>query len=663
LFVNLHVLNSENLYITTAYLANNMRHLRFSLLVFGLLALAGAQFAPASVFAAANRSEADDDATYRALLWTEDDFNAMTVIDANNDGYTWTYYDDEAAARIRANRDGETPKDDWLITPGLQLQAGREYRVTLDVRARKGDAPETFELKMGREATADAMTATLIEPTAVVSLDGIRFVAVVTIEEDGTYYIGTHAISDPGMSYFYFDYLAVSAPIDLNAPEAVANIELTPDADGAASMKMQFLAPTLSVAGAALTTDISVDIKRDDLLVATLENIAPGSTVTYADEFADYEGSANSPVGYHTWTFIPRNESGGGHKNSATAYVGINKPSAPTNVVAVETETVGEVTISWEAPSTDVDGYPLNPDKVTYTITEYITGVDIAADISSLSYTYRAVGEGETQDFRRYIVTASTEGGVGGYASSQMIAVGPAFTVPFHESLADGHVESLLGITTLAGSPAWYLLNDDSFEDIVAQDEDNGMIGMYGTAVGTSGMLYTGKISLAEVAHPIASLYTYPISETDENTVGIVVICDGEESLVEEIAVNDLIEDDLDWVKLTADLSEYSGKTIELGVVATLVSHYWVLLDNINIEAESSAIESVCSDNAEAGAAVSAEGSTLRVDGEGNYRISVAYIAGRRYFNGLARLPFNLTVAPGVYIVTIGNTPHKLAVR
>ena len=50
-------------------------------------------------------------------------------------------------------------------------------------------------------------------------------------------------------------------------------------------------------------------------------------------------------------------------------YVGVNLPGSPTDITLAETSP-GVVSLTWKAPQYDVDGLPLNPDLVTYTIVQ-----------------------------------------------------------------------------------------------------------------------------------------------------------------------------------------------------------------------------------------------------------------------------------------------------
>ncbi len=569
-----------------------MQKFRLPLVASALVALFGAMNASA---AAPEKSSTmqhavgpkDDYATFQALLYTEDEFDEFTVIDANDDGYTWEYYDDEATARLRANSDKTTAKDDWLISPGIELKAGNEYRITLDMRARKNDKPETFELKIGKSATVAGMTTTIISPTECINPEGYRYVKFITVEEDGVYYIGTHAMSEPAMSYFYFDYLAVSAPISVNAPAAVSDITFSPDIDGEACVKISFTAPSTTVAGEALSENISVDILRDDNWVTTLKNIAPGATKTYYDWFSDYDDTEADPTGYHTWTILPSNTSGIGKRNSGQVYVGINKPGAPKNAVVTTTDNVGEVTITWEAPTVDVDGYPVNPEKITYTITE-VAGSEseaIVSGLTDLTYTYQAVAEGEQQDFKRYMVTACSKGGTGGYTTTDMIPVGAPFEFPFHESISGGTVDTLLGIYSLAGTPSWYRLKDGNIDGVSAQDSDNGFIGMYAEASGVAGMLYTGEISIENAENPVVSFYTYAFDAEDANNIEVSLTVDDEREVVKTVCVSDLMRNgETGWYKVTVPVSSYIGKTVELGIACYVTNYTWTVLDNIAIE-------------------------------------------------------------------------------
>lgn len=131
----------------------------------------------------------------------------FTVIDGNHDGVTWM-----------ANTMGQTADynwsvtnnaDDWLISPKINLHAGKTYKVTVTARSMAG-LLERFEAKLGNENTVEAMNETVIPATDVEAEDMTDFSGMVTIKNDGTYNVGIHAISDANNNGLYVKKLTVT---------------------------------------------------------------------------------------------------------------------------------------------------------------------------------------------------------------------------------------------------------------------------------------------------------------------------------------------------------------------------------------------------------------------------------------------------------------------
>lgn len=101
--------------------------------------------AAAIALSAAATGDPEQGGTYENNIMTEEEFDEFLIIDANNDNATWTYDEDNAEGRVRYNTDKTTPKDDWLISPAIHLEAGMEYKITIDMRVRNKE--EVFELK------------------------------------------------------------------------------------------------------------------------------------------------------------------------------------------------------------------------------------------------------------------------------------------------------------------------------------------------------------------------------------------------------------------------------------------------------------------------------------------------------------------------------------
>ena len=219
--------------------------------------------------------------------------------------------------------------DDYLVTLPIQLEAGKNYNVV--VNARNAGIDERFEVLLGTEPTADALTITVIGPTDVTTYDdmGEEYEGLFTVNEAGKYYIAIHAISEADKYRLTVNYLSIEFGPEPTAP-AAPGISVVADEQAALRAEITLTAPNTALNGDALTTNLErIDILRDGAVVGSVEHVVPGSSVVYVDE-PDY-------VGDHTYQAIPYNESGKGLKSEkVTVYVGPDVPSAVENLTAAD---------------------------------------------------------------------------------------------------------------------------------------------------------------------------------------------------------------------------------------------------------------------------------------------------------------------------------------
>lgn len=146
--------------------------------------------------------------------------NDYTILDANGDKNTW-YFNSGKMSYDYCPKAG----DDWLITPAIELEAGKTYEFSLQARSFASMYPERFEVKMGAEPTADAMATQVIAPTQVASDTMAPFTGKVKIETSGNYHFGVHAISDPDQFTLSVDDIKVveaedDSVTEITMPEA-----------------------------------------------------------------------------------------------------------------------------------------------------------------------------------------------------------------------------------------------------------------------------------------------------------------------------------------------------------------------------------------------------------------------------------------------------------
>ncbi len=203
----------------------------------------------------------------------------MTIIDANNNNKTWQAKD----GAMRCPYDGTMAMDDWMITPGIQLETGKGYELTIDAWVQSASYAEKIEVKIGKSATAADMTTTILPVTSLTNTEAQQIGALFSVSESGTYYIGIHAVSDKDTYYLYCDNLRISAPISGNTPAAVDDLTATPiGTDGKATIACH--APSKNIAGGNLTSLTKVEFWRGVTPIKTFENPTPGQALSFVDD-------------------------------------------------------------------------------------------------------------------------------------------------------------------------------------------------------------------------------------------------------------------------------------------------------------------------------------------------------------------------------------------
>ena len=626
-----------------------MKKRYFTLFATAAIALSGA----------AATGDPEQGGTYENNIMTQEQFDEFLIIDANDDGSTWTYDEDNAEGRVRYNTDKTTPKDDWLITPAIHLESGKEYKITIDMRVRNKE--EVFELKYGTERTAAGMTEEIIGPTTLVNSDGIRMIEFLTVETTGDYYIGIHAMSPADRSYIYFQYLGISSPVDVKAPGMVTDMKITPDIDGAGNAVVSFHTPAVTVGGDPLTEITYIELFRDKERIQTFTDPGIDVDFSWTDEFDDYaEYGDRDPMGNHSWSVLVYNNSGSGKRVTADGFIGINVPAPPETVNAVETANEGEVCITWTEASSDIAGNAIRPEKCTYNIYEISSGkpVEIVTGVTGLTYTYQAIENGNPQDMLKFAVTTTNEGGTSDYSNgSMLIAVGSPYTLPFAESFADGHLGHVFGIFYTSGNPTVYSMKDEG--DITSQDGDNGFLA-FGSEEAGSGYIRTGKITL-DIADPELRFWVLNNGDNDNRNMMGVSVFDSDEIFDHYSATISDLAESRQWGEAVVDLSNWTGKTVSLGFNCALINYQWIMLDNISIAAArpKDGLENVGND---AEASITSGEGYIEVCATDTV-VDVFTVDGRRVFSGHCEGSLHVDLARGLYVVRTANVSRRVVVR
>lgn len=509
-------------------------------------------------------------------------FTQHTVIDSNNDGKTWKYTSSKGTVYSYSSTNDA---DDWIISPAIYLETGKAYDFTAAAHAYSDKYPEKIEIKMGTSPEAEAMTTVLVEPTTVGGSD-YSMPAYLVPDVTGEYYIGFHAVTEAGQWDLTLVSYSISEPYGKTAPDAVTDLTVTPDFDGELEATISFTASSVTVTGASYEGNMKFVVLRNGESFKEL-TAAAGSVQTIQDKV--------SAPGNYTYTVEAYNTEGEqGRSASASSYVGPNVPNPPAIVKAVETAgKCGELTLSWEHATTDVDGNPLNPANLSYYVYLYDTQAKewqklTEQPIKDISYTFTAQAETAPQTFVQVGVLTVNRGVKGTYLQGAgLVPVGPAYTLPMALSKVEDVQNYIMGIDNWDGCE-FGMKADGDMNAVTSQDGDAQFF--YGERVGSStelgtgkgrGDLIFGKVSLEGAVHPVFSMYTWKITETDQTKLDIFVICDGEETLAGTITY----EGDTynQWTKKVISLEAFAGKTVQPIIRYHSSGLVYCFFDNIKI--------------------------------------------------------------------------------
>ena len=520
------------------------------------------------------------DVPYTADLTQPETFDIFTVIDANEDGSTWNWDD---TYHTNYNYSPDNAADDYLVMLPVQLEAGQNYSVI--VNAYNSGIDERFEVLLGTEPTAEALTTTIIEPTDVTTYEdmGEEYEGVFSVNEAGKYYLAVHAISDVDKYRLMVKYISIDFGAEPTAPAAPA-ISVVADEQAALRAEVSVTAPPVAVDGSQLTSNLTrIDILRDGTVVGCVEDVAPGATVVYVDE-PDY-------VGDHTYQAVPYNESGKGLKSEkVTLYVGPDVPCAVENLTAADGSDI--VALNWDkVGTTGENGGPVNPATVNYLVwSTYIEQgwTDYSIEKNELLATLTDAdaydvpfdtNEGE-QHVEYWIVETKNEANAeyDGMTSTTGLLVGAPYELPLVESFTDDELHYFWetnGTVMISAQSS-----DDDGSSMALLSEEEGVV-----------LFNSGKLDLEGLANPTL---VFDVASPDIQDLTIIgSVDDGEFTVLQE---NVSVGNSFTQVKVPLTALQ-GGRYARFGLVAEYVNaseiDHWegelvtmgdvLLVDNIHI--------------------------------------------------------------------------------
>lgn len=537
--------------------------------------------------AAARRADTDaSGAIVPPYLETFDDKNyfADKFVTENPDGGNKWYWSN---GTLRSPRSYDGPNNAWVIFPAMRLEGGKGYRLTLKATRAGTNSVETFNIKLGTAQNAAACSIMVADavtlPESQDLKDTVAVDAIMSVETSGIYYMAIQWTSPENNKYVYFDNITVSAPQDMGMPKEVTYMSVLAGENGAHKATVRFRTPSKDLKGTALTSLAKADIYRNGTLIKTVDNPPLNKFVTYEDEVPQ--------AGDYTYMVTVSNDKGTSKPVEKSAYIGVDYPAAISDVTITETATYGTVNVAWTAPAADVNGKPLDPQKVHYEVRHNVSSYPLigTTDPGVTNVKIKVMDPNTTQIFLSVIVVPVTERGATTGTASALIPVGSPYVIPYQDSFGTAGNHSM-AVRNISGTGQWRGFADD--DNLTDADGTGGYLGYAAQNQGATGLFHSARINLADAQNPEFTVYVYEIcsdpsqeSSLNRNEIQMVVCEEGSDQwvTVKSGTVHELVNNPRHWGRVRADLTPYKGKKIMVGLIAKSTHYPGTFFDQLRV--------------------------------------------------------------------------------
>lgn len=487
------------------------------------------------------------------------------------DGLGWDWGADWSTNNWYAacNNDGWTQANDYLIFPGLTLEAGKAYTVHFDAQSSSSSYWQNYEVLMAAgEAKLSNFTEAVMPNAVCYSEAWVNVEKEFEVAETNTYFLAIHCTSYAYNGYFNVDNFVVEE-VDPEKPAAVDAVIVTPGSKGALEATIAFSMPSATAAGVAYDSNkvLSYTVTRGEYIVAEGQDKA-GALVMEQD------GGLGLNNGIATYKVVIADQSHFSKEAEGRAYIGLDYP---TETVYIEITAEGnQVTMAWAPVTKGANGGYVGAKYNVYACpAQYSRGEKLNEEpLTACAYTFDWDVESGEQGEAWFCVTAvnDIDESYGAYAS---LAVGAPYALPFAESFADdAHVWSFGGDGGAAYIDRW-----GSF----CSDGDDAALTMYvwGWGEDCTAVATTGKICTAANAE-----LTFDYMTEANGTLNVELVTGDEDgNVVVTVEPIELEANSGGTVSLPAifdGVLDYS--CVKVSFVACLDATYqYLYIDNVNI--------------------------------------------------------------------------------
>lgn len=441
----------------------------------------------------------------------------------------------------------------------------------------------------------------------------------------------------------------IQSAVSPTAPEPVANFKVNFIKD-AYKGSCSFALPKNDVSGNELCGKLKYTLTSGKTILAQREG-APGASILLSIEL---ENGGNTP-----FTVVVQNEAGENSLPTSTyRWIGIDTPAAVSDLTL--NADGNELTLTWNLPETGINGGYVAQEKVRHIITRHPDDVVISDNFEGTSFTETI----ETAAMMNISYTVQPYVGTttGRATESNTVVIGSGLAVPFSEDLTKpGCIDFYTVVDANDDNFRWYY---SSYDECVIADYTTSRPTnddwLFSPAIHLEvGLNY--KLSLDLCSAGVRNWDTY---EQDDAYAGNIGVSIGKSTTVEAMTKTVIADTEVvsakRYILTSDDFSVDEDGDFYLGISHTGKSGYPGLnLYGIAMETTGSSDVADVSDSA--GIAVSTSGKTIEISNPAGIPVTVYTVAGNTVFTGNGSA--QLSVAPGVYLVSTPSHTHKILVR
>lgn len=508
---------------------------------------------------------------------------------ANATGYRFVNANGDHRAWVREWRydgylklEGNTyePHDDWMIAPPANMEAGKAYRLELNIRAHMPEYPERFSIWAGNDSTVEAMTH-LLQPEKLLydqERDHVEHVYFAP-KQSGKYHFAVHATTEANYGTLYIDQVRIGAPVSARLAAEMTDFELKRSEAGDLKAILSFTAPKTDLGGNPVSSIDKIEIQRDGTVIAEIP-ATPGQKLTYEDTTVPENGTYTYSVA--AWT-----SEGRGIEAVRKTFIGVKVPSSMKSITVKRGVDNGHFVIEWDSDPVDINGDPFDPETLKYNLYRDVYGEQtlIAEGLSEKKKVYRVCEPDAEQILTFFGVEPVNTAGTGYGIQSRAIPAGRPDAIPYQESFRGKAPHHLYWIDYHPYYYAtWLFAGDSDFNGIRSQDGDNGFL-VFGSEDANNVAYYvSANVDMSGAENPVFTYYYYTWEYG--NTIELQIYDGTEWKTVDSFATNDDYNangNNEEWVRRSVDMSAYKGQTIQWQLKGKCVDGMYSLLDNIYI--------------------------------------------------------------------------------